>query len=371
MKKSFAYITVLFITCTSAYSQGITTDGNLQPYNKAVVWRGFHHLWSYNHRINRLGSYVYLDSNLVPKGVEYSASGLGSDSTFFQQYYSYVESPHLRFYQGTTKILVTGKETQLLNADKEVTVFVPEWFRGLKRYKTLLNGFEIKSLEKADQPILFEMHLDDPFYSPQSKEIKFNGHVSWVANCRSAECSVFKNSTTYELTIHYLVIGWNDDNAMALEFFNKNSYEWGTSIEPNYEHVKKNYQVVPRKFDNAFMGIKSFGFILNEEQWLQEMKYKVTIDNYEIEKGMVSSDIGMLFLGWKEGMKQKAVSKKEAMFVHKKAGWVSMSVNTSVIQVSKARVVDGETSGSMFWPGRNFASSGNLASKEFILNFNY
>jgi hypothetical protein len=64
------------------------------------------------------------------------------------------------------------------------------------------------------------------------------------------------------------------------------------------------------------------------------MKYKATIDNYHIDNGDVTADVGMLFLGWKEGMKQLAVSKKEAKFAHKKQGWVSMSLNKSIIQTN-------------------------------------
>lgn len=52
---------------------------NAQTENTAVVWRGFEHSWSYNHRINRIGNYVKMVSN-DPYGYHASASGLGSDT---------------------------------------------------------------------------------------------------------------------------------------------------------------------------------------------------------------------------------------------------------------------------------------------------
>ena len=371
MIKKLFFVLIILLNSLTFIGQGITTDPSLKSYNKAMIWRGFNHLWSYNHRVNRLGSNVFLDKNDIPKGTHFSASGLGSDSTFYSIYYSYVESPNLRFYQGSVKILVTGKETQLLNESKEFSVLVPDWFRNLGNYKSLINGFDIKSKEKADQPILFEMHLDDPYYSNQSNEIKFRANVNWVANCRSAECSVFSNSTTYELTIYYLIIGYEDQEALPFEFYNKKSYAWTTDVETPYDPIKKVFQGYPNKFDKALIGIKSLGFILNEEQWLQEMNYQVSIENYKKTEGIAIANIGMQFLGWKEGMKAHAVSKAKAMFAHKKPGWVSMSLNTTMIQFDKGRVVDGKTSGQMFWPGWNASASGNMAVDEKILNFNF
>ena len=43
----------------------------------------------------------------------------------------------------------------------------------------------------------------------------------------------------------------------------------------------------------------------------------------------------------------------------------------SMIQFDKGRVVDGKTSGQMFWPGWNASASGNMAADEKILNFNF
>jgi hypothetical protein len=341
----------------------------LKPYNKGVIWRGFSHLWSYNHRVNRLGSYVFLDSLQRPVGVYGSASGLGSDSTWYSNYFSVIESPNLRFFQGEIKIQVTGKETQLLSEKKEFSVKVPDWFQELKMYKSIINGFEIKSLERSDLPIMFEAHIDDPMYSSQSKEIKFSGLINWVGNCRSAECEVFNNGTSYEITLHYLIIGYDTEKAMCFEFNNKYAYEWTTYAEPKEEVLKKQYQVIPNKYNMSAIGIKSFGFILNEEQWLQAMNYRISIDNYKKNEGIIQASILMNFLAWKEGMKQNAVAKKKAMFAHRKPGWVSLSLNSAIIQFNEGKIIDGTSSGGLYWPGWNANASGTKASEQKFLKF--
>lgn len=365
MKHIFTCFLTLF------FSQLFCQNTDLKPYNKAIIWRGFNHLWSYNHRVNRLGSFVFLDSNQVSKGVHCSASGLGSDSTYYEQYYTKVESPHLRFYQGSTTIVVTGRETQLLSDNKEIACVVPPWFQNLSRYKSIINGFEIKSIEKSDLPILFEMHVDDPQYSSHSREVKFKTNINWVANCRSAECPIFSNTTNYEITLHYLLIGWENSDALAFEFHNKKSYEWTVDEEKQFEGEKKMYQVQIDKYENVFLGIKSFGFILNEEQWIQELTYKASIENYFKQEGKLNADIGMLILGWKEGMKKQAVAKRQAMFSHKKPGWVSMTMNTTIIQTNNSKVIDGESSGTMFWRGKNIKADLPQSESIQILKFKF
>lgn len=371
MKKSLKLLAFILLISEQTQAQNLSPNLTLPIYNRAILWRGFDHTWSYNHRINRLGSYVFLDKNGTPKGTHYSASGLGPDSTEFQIFYTYLENPKLYFYQGKVSITLTGKETQLLTESKEFSVNVPEWFRNKGKYKSLINGFEIKSVEKADLPIHFMANIDDPIYSEPSKEMKFRVHFNWVGNCRSAECSVFKNTTTYELTVHYLLIGYEKEDAIAFQFLNTNSYSWGTDIEYSNDVIKKNYQIFPSKFNSANIGIKSFGFTFNEEQWIQQVNYKVAIDNYDAAKGEVNASLNMLLLDWKEGMKTRSKMKGKAMFAHKKGGWVTMDLTTLILQSNDTKSIDGSTDGTMFWQGWNANPLDKSAEKEQFLKFNF
>jgi hypothetical protein len=364
MKLFLLYLSIFLVL--NLFGQENLKPLELKPYNKALIWRGFKHLWSYNHRINRLGSFVFFDS-LTPKGKHFSATGLGSDSTFYNLYYSYIESPNLKFFQGEAKMLVTGKETQLMTNSEEFAVLVPEWFQNLPRYKSIINGFEIKSLEKADQPVLFEIHIDDPYYSAQSKEVKFTSRFNLSTNCRSAECAILKNSSTYEVTIHYLIIGYEIKEAIAFEINNKNAYSWTTTVESKFLPIRKTVEILPDDYESAFIGIKSLNFVLNEEQWLQELYYIASINNYNKPKGTADIQVEMHFSGWKDGMKKLAVSKKEAMFSNKKPGWVSMGLNSVIFQFKQGTVFDSKVQGSMFWPGRERKANNNKGMDVKIL----
>ena len=97
------FISLLALSCPVLGAQEI------QAYNKAIIWRGMEHTWTYNHRINRMGNYVSFDGE---KGysLHSSATGLGSDSSFSKTYYTYVESPYLFFKEVEVSVIIKGKE---------------------------------------------------------------------------------------------------------------------------------------------------------------------------------------------------------------------------------------------------------------------
>jgi len=349
--------------------QNLETDTTLKAYNKALIWRGFNHLWSYNHRINRLGCNVKINDIKNATCNYYSATGLGSDSTYYTIFYSIVTSRHLRFYEGEISLNLSGKETQLLSESKEISIDMPSWLKKQKKFKSIINGFDLKSEDKSDLPILLDIQIEDP-YLIDSNHLRMKINSNWVSNCRSAECSIMKNATNYELKISYLIIGFDDEEAIAFDFFNKKSYAWTTDIAPPYEPIQKKIYGQPMKYENSLLGIKSLGFVLNEEQWVQELRYEIELTDYDSMSGIANSKTGMQFLGWKEGMKTKAVSKSKAVFAHKKPGWVTMNINTTMIQFKEGIRIDDKKEGSMFWKGWNTSANDKRAidSKHIELN---
>jgi len=109
-KQLFLILPCIFLILCSEQSKA----QDLPHYNKALIWRGFEHKWTYNHRINRIGSSVSLNEKGEGFCIHYSATGLGSDSTFATTHYTYVESPNVFFKETEIKILVNGHEGDLL-----------------------------------------------------------------------------------------------------------------------------------------------------------------------------------------------------------------------------------------------------------------
>lgn len=242
-----------------------------KPYNKAVIWRGFSHKWTYNHRCNRIGDYVQYNEG-KPSATHVSATGLGADSTTFSSYYSSAMSPNLYFKEGKASFTIKTVEKQLAEGFVDVSIPCEKWLRDKESYVTLLNGFDLHSEKAADKMQLMQLDIEDPKYDMASNKLSFRINFSLVLNCQSAECPEFDKQVDYDLDVYYLVAGFDDRYANASEGYFTRSYPWDKKIElsdkPQEEHL---CGVMNHTFSKAFVGIKSLSIVLNEAHWLLEL----------------------------------------------------------------------------------------------------
>lgn len=350
---------LLFLSILSVYTYSLQGQ-DLQKYNKALIWRGMQHQWTYNHRANRLGNYVSMENG--GQAVHTSATGIGSDSTFYSSHFTYVESPNIYFKEVPITIQVNGKEGALLTKVEEVYIPVEPWMRNRKSYEALINGFEIKSILKADQLQLFRFLVDDVTYSKESDEIKLKAHFNLVTNCRTIECPVFSNKTAYELTIHVLIMAFDEDAANLVDAYTARNYVWDDKIEIG----NKSQEVIAlgekdRKYPKATVGIRGLGIILDEEHWLLEMNNYVIPNYYDPETGILISDANLKYVEWKKGMQQFAVSPFKAKFAKRRSGYALLDMNLAMIQFKNANIKQGKSSGTSFWKGWNKDAASDAA----------
>ncbi|HWB62425.1 MAG TPA: hypothetical protein VG603_02860 [Chitinophagales bacterium] len=333
----------------------------LHPYNKAFIWRGFQHQWTYNHRCNRVGDYVEYNSG-TPIAVHASATGIGPDSTYYSSYYTYVESPDVVFKEGTENIKIHAKEKQLI--EKIVTVSVPadDWLSGKTDYVTLLNGFDLRSDEAADKIQLLRLAVEDGEYEDATNQIQFKIYVSLVLNCQSVECPETNNSVVYDLDIHYLLVGLNKGEAAATQQYFTRSYSWDKKEELNTQPENKvmTGDVFP-VFGKGTVGIKSFSFVLNSAHWLLAMNSNVTPLSYGPATADMKLSVDLLFKEWQEGMRNSGAAPGKSKFAEKRKGWAVMDMDAVLLQFRTAKINYGSTSGSMFWHGDNTPGNGDKA----------
>lgn len=345
----------------------------LKPYNKALIWRGFEHKWTYNHRINRIGSSVTYQNG---QGFcnHYSATGLGSDSTFATTYYTYVESPNTYFKETEIKILVNGHEGDLLTKVENVYLDLDEWMQGKAQYDVLVNGFEVKSMLKSDQLHLLRFLVEDPIYLEETKQIHLTTNFNLVTNCRTLECELLKDQTAYELTLKLLIIAFDGEEGSITNSYTTRNYVWDTTVE--VEDINKPLNIVGQKklYDKACVGIKGLGVVLNEEHWLLQFSNYVRPLSYNKNQGTMNTHINMKFVAWNKGMENFAVAPFKAEFAKRKHGFALLDMNPSLIQFTKAKIKHGNQKTSLYWKGNNKKSTApeaesiiNISSK---LNFN-
>jgi hypothetical protein len=340
---------------------------NAQTENTAVVWRGFEHSWSYNHRINRIGNYVKM-VNSDPYGYHASASGLGSDSTWFKTYYTVLKSKVLEFKEAVVDMKIEGNEGDLLTRVIDLNIKLDDKMIKKQKFKVFINGFEMKSLLKADQLSLCRFTVDDPSISTETSSLNVKAHLNLVTNCRTIECPLFSNKTAYALQLHLLVIGYNSEDAETFEGYKAKSYTWDETIEipETFENISMHGQ--RNEFEKAFVGIKSIGIILDQEHWLKDINYSIVPEKYDPKTGQMDALIKMFYREWQNGMKLFATDPKKAGFAEKRAGFALLDMTPIFMQVKSAQITHGNTKGSMFWKGWNANSSSDEALSKTKIN---
>lgn len=344
---------------------GLRAQG-LKPYNKAFLWQGFKHKWSYNHRINRLGNYISKenDTNFC---FHSSASGLGPDSAYFTSFYTKIESPNLVFKETIIKISVYGKEGDLLNKIEEVAIPAAPWFQKKQHYRAFINGFEITSLLSADQLQLLGFHVEDPYYCDETKEVKFKASMNLSTNCRTVECPIFSNQTAYELKLHVLLVGFDGDDAQTVDAYFTKDYVWDKMIEVSDLSTTKMIQGQSDVYPLVTAGIRGISWVLDSEHWVKEIDNHITPLNYNSTSGALELQANQLFVEWRKGMERFAVEPKKAMFAKRNSGFAILQLFPTMMQFKEGKTDIRKVSGSSWWKGWNKNSYSDAAIKKIAI----
>ena len=351
-----------YISLLILWSCGLHPTMAQQSSNCTAIWRGFEHSWTYNHRINRLGNYIMTDSSQSYSS-HVSASGLGADSTTYTSHYSLVTSPNVQFYSGMKEIKLYGKEKQLLSKTIEVSIPAPEGMQNKEQYITLLNGFDLMAIERADKIQLFRVSVEDAQYAPAINEIRFLLKVALVVNCQSLECSRFNQKTTYNLKAHYQIAAGSSKDFEATPKMLTKHYPWGRKDE--YHHTpEKDYMIGKRDtaFKTAAVGIKSMALTLNAAHWTVQYHNNVTPLAYGIDKSRLDFSTDLFFKEWQQGMKKQSAKPQHSTFSSKKKGWCVLDMGISLLQFKNAKVVHKKHSAALYWEGFNAPSDSPKAT---------
>ena len=345
---------VLFFFLFCLFLQELVAQKNV---HQTIIWRGFEHSWTYNHRINRLGNYVDIKNDKI-QSFHVSASGLGADSTHYTSHYSFVETPDVGFHNGVVSIKLYGKEKQLLTKRIEVSVTAPEGLQDKDQYITMLNGFDLKAVDRADKIQMLRFSVEDAEFAPAINEIRFYLNVALVVNCQSLECARFNQHSTYDLKVYYLIAAANKSDLLATSKTLTKNYPWGRKDE--YHHTPEKHYMFGDKgkgYKNAAMGIKSMALTLNTAHWTVQYNSNITPLIFNPETSRLDFTLDLFFKEWQQGMKNHSARPGLSKFSSKKKGWGVLDLSFLLLQFKNAKVIHKKHDGSLYWMGNNALSS--------------
>lgn len=162
----------------------------------AVIWQGYHHAWEYNHRLNRIGSYVrYQDGAegaLQAMVGHTAASGTGGDVAHVAEFVTHVSAQGVGFQPGHGETLVecTRAETTTFRIKVDDLDLAPE-LAGKESYAVVLNGFDLYAQDHSDKLVCFDLEVTDPTVYARGTKIRFNLLGTLCFDCRTAECHLW------------------------------------------------------------------------------------------------------------------------------------------------------------------------------------
>jgi hypothetical protein len=162
------------------------------PDSHATIWQGFHHAWEYNHRLNRLGSYVRQDDEGRTMVGHTAASGTGGDTAHFAEYVTRVRAADVGFQAGhgeTTVECMRAVETQFRIPVDDLPL--DPALVGRDTYTVVINGFDLIARRHSDKLVSFDLEVTDPTVTADGTSIRFNILGSMCFDCRTAECQLW------------------------------------------------------------------------------------------------------------------------------------------------------------------------------------
>lgn len=194
--------------------------------NSTVLWQGFYHDWSYNHRVNRLGDWIQdVKSNngkFQSTFTHSAASGSGSDILNYLTYFTFLRTNAVRFFSSTVSTVIRGREATTTTKNITIKGVLPPELKNYKNGIVVLNGFDLYCRSSDDGRVmgtsnadkLSQLFIEVDKLKFKGDEFEFDLAIKLGADCDSPECLNLTPGDNewfdYQLMVAYQVIAYNE-----------------------------------------------------------------------------------------------------------------------------------------------------------------
>lgn len=313
----------------------------------AVIWNGFDHEWSYNHRLARLGDYVGAvrcsDLGCEAQSVHTGATGSGSDAGTYTSRLTAVSAPRVGFLQGATTLHVESRRGEGEVFRRVATVELPAHglLTGREQLEVVLGGFDLRSLADPDKLAALSVHLGRPQYASDGSTVRFEVETSGQVDCDSIECDRFERGYAYDLTVAWTLVA-ADDEIVTTYHQVGNEYQWrrrgpGAQI-PSEDAI----QGASGAFPAAFVGLRGFSIRLDDDHHLRRWAISVQPSLYTADSGIQRLAVDLAF-------EQGGPRDQARLLSFRDSGWTEMGADLVLVQLRSGEVQDVSVDGQMAW----------------------
>lgn len=222
--------------------------------NSTVLWQGFYHDWTYNHRVNRLGDWIQNvkkeNENTISVFNHSAATGSGSDVLNYQTYFASLQTTKARFLSSSVSTAIRGREATTTTKNITIKGVLPSSLKNYNKGIIVLNGFDLYSRSTDDGKImgtgspdkLSELYIEVDKLRLNGNEFEFDLSIKLGADCDSPECLNFTPGDNewfdYQLSVSYQLIAYNDgvfatNSNLNQYYFWRKPFKTKPSFDPN------------------------------------------------------------------------------------------------------------------------------------------
>ncbi len=345
-----------------------------------VVWQGFEHAWTHNHRWNRFGNWVEaLDECAQARcfGMAHSAaSGTSRDTATFEGELAQVTAPGVGFAQlaGDMNLSDLFQEEDLWTRVQVLRLPLQdlppaqaEALRGRASLAAVFNGWDLYSEEgwAAAKPIDFALEVDEPRYDADEDVIEVVWRAFLRMGCSTEECRD-EGSFNYRVKARVALLAWDDELAMGTAERFGHTFTWdapanslGHGDNPAATELVLDpiEAMLPRSLPGGAAFVATQRVMLHLFHWKEGV---TNVDQHMLEwrsrTGPPDVDgrfpLELMFKNWTEGMGRYQT------FAYKDIGAASMATDLLLFELPDPDAVVRTTwAGYHFWAGQDQSAS--------------
>lgn len=349
-----------------------------------VVWRGFTHSWTHNHRWNRFGNWVEPVEDCAGARCyqlgHSAASGTSGDAATFTSHYTTVEAPDVGFalLESRQRVRESYGGGGLWTVVGTARIPEPEAslyeLQGREHYTAILNGWDLfaNPESRAAKPIDFGLDVSDPVVDAATGDIIVPWRLYLRMNCTTEECPASDTDPTFDYTavVYIGVFGYEDglivqapERVAWNRAWNAPKNALGHGNDPaarellpepqqgRFEAIvpgASNVVAIRRVMLHLYQTIED---VPNADQHMLE--WRSTVAAAGGASDAVEFEADLLFKNWTEGMNRYQA------FAYKDAGAALMTMDVVLLQFLEATSwQDGQWSGGHWWEGGDANAAG-------------
>lgn len=359
------WLAVILICCINTLLlKAQDTAGHTQAdtlYNSAaVVWGGFTHQWSYNHRLNRLGSYIenppeFTGFPFTASFYHTSATGLGPDAGTYNGFYSYVAANGVVIQPAQKSIRFSGKLGDMHNATFEVLADAPKDFNVNYHHTVIINGFDIVSERRADKLQMLRISVSKGYYIPVTCQIRFTIDAALLVRCQSVECNYLNDRFDYTINLQFLIFSATEQYMFTSQQDCHHVYNWNkhAEVQNNFYNEYNTSGIGNDLYPMALLAFQSINIVLDRPHWYVEWHSAIQPERYDSKSGNYRFSLDLLFKQWSSDMKKKSAYPSKSKFSIKRNGWAAIDGTVLMLQFSSGFVLNNSNKGAFKWEGKN------------------